>query len=144
MITIVPATVEHAQYVGEHLRADDLAEVLQFGAQPVPALIDSITGSVEAWTALDDGTPITCWGVAPWTTLVGGVGCPWLLSTQGVERHKRRFMEESRAGVVKMHALFPKLETLVDARYTRAIRWLEWLGFAVLPGDKFRAVVMGE
>lgn len=143
MIEIVPASIEHAMYLALNLRDEDRAEITLFGIEPVPALIQSIRGSVEAWAALENGVPVAVWGVAAWT-LIGGVGCPWLLTGRGVERHRKFFLNENRRWLKHVLTIFPRLETLVDARYARAIRWLQWLGFTVRPGVPFCTVIMEQ
>ncbi len=71
-------------------------------------------------------------GIGP-ATLIGDVGIPWLMGTDLVDAHKRAFLCESRRMVGEWQKRYPVLRNLVDARYTKALRWLTWLGFTLGP-----------
>jgi hypothetical protein len=131
MMCTVPATLEHVAHVIANLRDDDRHEVMMLGIPPAVALTMCIQGSVEAWTALEDDKPIACWGLMA-DNLIGGVGYPWMLTTHRVEHHKVQLVRDSRIWVAKMLNSYPRLEAIVDCRYTRALRWLRRMGFTIL------------
>lgn len=102
------------------------------GAEGVLDAIDtSVAQSARSWTLTDDGSPIAVFGVAP--TELEGVGMPWLVGTQRIVRRQRSFMRLCAAYIPAMHALFPVLMNIVDARNTRAIAWLRHVGFEFGP-----------
>lgn len=129
---IVPATMEHAVILAERMRQADKDEVLaQSGAHPAFALGASLAVSEVAWTGLVDGEIVAMWGVGRSDELDDTVGVPWLLGTDLVEKHARRFLIHSRPLLEQVQERFPVLENHVDARNTVAIRWLRWLGFDI-------------
>jgi hypothetical protein len=134
VITMLPATEDDARELAPLLRAEDRAEVLALGVDPVDGLLQSLAAAQEAWTYRDDGRIICMAGVAP-LSLIGSTGIPWLLGSPLVAENRRAFMVETRRMVAHWLTLFPLLRNVVDARYDAAIRWLRWLGFAI--GEPF-------
>lgn len=137
MISIVPADQLHIPYLVENLRAEDRAELVTSGLEPMWAFSTSIELSHEAWTALDDGEPIAMWGLLAESIIGSPVGYPWLLTTYGVERHRLRFIRENRRWLASVLTRYPRLEVGVDAKYQRALTWLRHLGFTIQPGEPF-------
>jgi hypothetical protein len=139
-VQIVPATREHAINLAPRMRQEDIAEVWVGSHQePLEHLTDSIERSVIARSALV-GDQVACiWGVVA-ISLLTGTGQPWLLTSDLVERHPRHFMREVRRQLPEMLRMFPTLLNVTDARYTRAIRWLDRIGFQVSPPFLFGPV----
>lgn len=145
MIAMLPATEDDARELAPLLRAEDRAEVLALGVEPVDGLLQSVAAAREAWTWRADGLVICMAGVAP-LSLIGRTGVPWLLGSDLVPAHRRIFMVETRRAVARWLGMFDVLRNVVDARYAAAIRWLRWLGFEVgepfaLQGGLFRTAV---
>lgn len=130
MITMLPATEDDARELAPLLRAEDRAEVLALGCDPVDGLLQSLKASREAWTYRDDGRIICMAGIAP-LSLIGRTGVPWLLGSDLVPAHRRAFMIETRRMVGRWLGMFAVLRNSVDCRYEAAIRWLRWLGFSL-------------
>lgn len=135
---LVEATPEHAEAIAVRARPADVAELwAQARTTPLQAMVYGIERGVFALTGIADGAPVCMFGVTVASAL-GGIGCPWLVGTEGIERHQRLFLRASRPVVEEMNRMFPRLVNAVDARNTVAIRWLRWLGFTLYP-----AVPMG-
>lgn len=134
MITMLPATEDDARELAPLLRAEDRAEVLALGCDPVDGLLQSLSGSCEAWTYRDDERIICMAGVAP-LSLIGRTGVPWLLGSDLVQVHRRAFMLETRRMVARWLDMFAVLRNTVDCRHEAALRWLRWLGFTL--GEPF-------
>jgi hypothetical protein len=136
MIEIVAATRDHARAIV--LRHGDACEVAAYGIGKEQAITQSMARSVWAETYLVDGpngqevAAIVGLGLS---SFVGGHGVPWLLTGPACERHKRRFMVESERQVKRMLAEASPLINFVHVDYTRAIRWLAWLGFDIAPAE---------
>ena len=130
MIQIVPATLAHAQRL--QLRHGDACEIAACGLSKEHAIAQSLARSLWAETYLVDGEVAAIMGLAV-SSVIGGHGVPWLLTGPACERHKRRFMVESRRQVARMLAQAPPLINYVHADYGRAVRWLGWLGFSIDP-----------
>ena len=143
MIEIVPARAEHAARLV--LRAGDAAEVAAYGLTKEQAIADSLARSLWAETYLIDGEVAAIAGLGL-SSLLGGHGVPWLLTGPACERHKRRFVLESRRQVARMLGEAAPLINYVHADYARAVRWLEWLGFTLdapvaIEGAPFRRFI---
>lgn len=128
MIEIVPATREHGRRL--HLRVGDALEIAALGASKEQALDASLSRSLWAETYLVDGEPAAILGLGL-SSLLGGHGVPWVLTGPACERHRKRFLVESRRQVARMLSQASPLINHVHADYSRAVRWLAWLGFSL-------------
>lgn len=133
-MTVLAATDDDVHQLAPRLRAEDRAEVLALGVDPVDGLLQSIAGAREAWTYRADRQIICMAGITP-LSLIGRIGVPWLLGSELVLQHRRTFMTETRRMVAHWLTHFDVLRNVVDARYEAAIRWLRWLGFVI--GEPF-------
>jgi hypothetical protein len=123
-----------ADCLGRRLRAADVEEIrAASGLAPAEALRRSYELSSHVWTVRgDDGRPIALWGVGP-LSLIEGRGCPWLLAADAFETLGPGIARLSRPLLAAMRDLYPRLENHIDARHTKAVRWLSWLGFTIDP-----------
>jgi hypothetical protein len=129
---VVPATEAHARALAPRLRAGDVAEIrATAGVGPLDGLLSSLSGTCagggQAWALLIGGEVAALWGVRPLTDL-HHVGVVWLLTGDLVDRHRRIFMERSRAELRALLRPFAVLRNYIDARYSRALRWARWTG----------------
>ena len=127
-IEIVPATMEHARHIA--LRPGDLREIEVLGLTMPEAFEISTRRDVWSETYLIDGEVAAMVGLAA-NSILGGWGSPWLVTGRPVDRHAKLFLRETRAGVERMKAAFPRLSNYVHAEYTQTVRWLRWLGFSI-------------
>ncbi len=134
---VVPATIGHARELAENMRWPDCEEVWAAAhLYPLQATLLSLEASRDATTGLADGRVVCMFGVGP-AAIISTTGIPWLLTTDGVERHARAFLKRNKAVVAAMRAKYPLLRNYVDERNTVAIKWLKWLGFEILPAEPF-------
>lgn len=146
--TILPARQAHVEALVPWVRGEIVAEVEASGFTSLEALELGLEVSTEAWVALLEGEVVAIWGVAP----VPGephLHSVWMLNSHLVEARPRLFLRACRAEVARLLETYPALCNLVDDRYTRALRWAEWLGFCVgepVPfgpeGVPFRPIVL--
>jgi hypothetical protein len=130
-VEVVRADPDHIASIAERMRAADVAEVwAASGKSPSEALAFSLDRSDAAWTGIVDGQPEVMFGVGA-LSILSGVGAPWLLGTDEVERNRRRFLRGSIFWRDEMLKLFPVLRNVVDDRNAVSIRWLRWLGFTL-------------
>jgi len=142
LIEIVPAEVGHVAAIAERMRAADAAEVMASSCRsPHDALMFSLTGSVQAWTATIDGAPEVMFGVADLNILTG-LGAPWLLGTDAVDRNYRQFLRRSLSWREQLSQRYDVLRNFVDDRNEVSKRWLEWMGFTLF--DPIPVGVNGE
>ncbi len=91
-----------------------------------------------------DGEPVALFGLAP-VSLLGGLGCPWLLGTDAFMDYPRDIVVLGKRMVRKWSERYDQLFNYVDARNLRSIAWLQHIGFLVfeaqpygLNGEPFR------
>jgi hypothetical protein len=113
------------------LREEDAAECWRLDRSgPTESLADSLDSSAEAWAAELDGVVIGLWGVRPHSVVLG-VGMPWMLGAPEIARSPRLLVRGSRHYCDRWLTAYRLLVNVVDARYTKAIRWVRSLGFTV-------------
>lgn len=131
MDEIRPVQPGDIELVAHRLRDADRDEVWASNhLKPLEALRSSVSRSLESWTWTVDGVPEAVGGVGA-LDMLAGIGVPWMLGTDAVQRNARAFLRMSRPTLDMMHGYFPHLRNMVDARNTISIRWLKWLGFTL-------------
>lgn len=126
---IVPAEEWHIPVIAARVRPADRDELFAIACYtPERALAASFNASPLKWTGLINGEPVCMFGVAP-GTMLGGTGRPWLISSQDIENNIIVFLKKSKVALDIMTDSYPLLENYVDARNTKAIKWLKWLSF---------------
>jgi hypothetical protein len=130
-LVVIPATEGHAIRMAPWMRAEDEAEIMaSHGHKPLEGLQASLKQSAVARTVMYQGEIAAIFGVAMADGLAGH-GSVWLLSSELVEEVPLLFLRRSKKELRKLQAPWPILTNFVDARYKRAVRWVEWLGFEV-------------
>lgn len=117
-----------AEGLAAGLRDADRLELEHAGHDPLDAIVRSIRASQWSYAAVEDREVLAIWGLVV-DPLLAGYGTPWLLTANGVERHQRMFLEQSRFWVGWMLHRVPRLTVLIDSEYKQALRWAKWLGF---------------
>jgi hypothetical protein len=134
-VEVVPATDELAAQLVASMRQADVAEVLAHGFDaPATAVAESIRKSAHAFAMLINGEVAAVFGVGPVEPPEDGFPaccCIWALTSRTVDKHPRAFARASRPIVAALVDHCGTVWNYVDARYTTAVRWLEWLGFRV-------------
>ena len=129
-LTVRPSQVEDCAELALTLRDADLKEIALAGASsPYEALMRGYVNSEDPQTIMaPDGSVAAMWGVV---RLSPGLGSPWMLGSDSLEKHKWQFLREGKEHVAKLHADFPYLYNEVWEGNTLHIRWLKWMGFTV-------------
>ncbi len=115
----------------EGMRDPDIAEVIAMSGPNIALTLErAVSASTDCW-AVDhrDGLYMLC-GVAP-VSLIGGIGCPWMLGTTLIDQSPKPLMGVSVPYRERMEKSYPMLVNYVDARNTRSIRWLSRIGFTI-------------
>jgi len=129
-VSVVRATLEHAEYIGANLRAEDRAEIWASHHKTGPeALPDVWKRSDVCLTVLYKGVPAAMFGAVPFT-LLAGAG-PWALGTDDVDKIKLIYARYSREFVELMLLKYSYLLNYADARNKVAIDWLRFCGFVL-------------
>ena len=124
MNRIEPITADIISAFVPLMNDEDRAEL---GHDPEQLVAHVWRGSVHSFAGVVDGNP----------AFIGGVnqrGCVWMISTPLVAQAKKFYLRATKAEAMKMQALFPTIWTWVDSRYTKSLRWLDWLGFDIADG----------
>ncbi len=126
---IVKATEDHAHALAGLLRPADVAEIDALtGNAPLPVLLD-MARYCDAWAMFSAAGELA--GMCGVDPVHGRGGQVWMLGSEVLERRQVEFLRASRAWVAAQGGRFQVLFNLVDARNTRHIVWLRWLGFTV-------------
>jgi hypothetical protein len=126
---VVPATFQHAVELANTMSEADKRELEGVGVgSPLQALLQSVAASRDATSGLADGRVVCMFGIATDTPL-SFLGVPWMLGAEELPNHSLRFLRLNRAYIRYAQEEFNALANFVDARNTRSIRWLQWLGF---------------
>lgn len=137
-IQIVPARPWHVRSIARRMRQADRDEVFAAsGRSPASALVYSLRKSSHAWTAMIDGVPEVMFGVGE-INVLAGVGAPWLLGTDAVERRYVAFLRLSVGFRDQLLRRYPTMRNFVGVRNRASIRWLRWLGFTLSDPVEFR------
>lgn len=121
-----------AEELAPRLRQADLDEIAAVsGRPPQQALEASVAMSTSSWAVEIDDELACLMGVTP-VSILGGIGCPWLLGSDAVARHAGAFIKQTLIYIPLMLEAYPHLFNFVDARNTKAIRWLKRAGFNVM------------
>jgi hypothetical protein len=135
MITILPATRDHAHALIARIRPADAAEINALGyADPLDGLIECLDMAVSAFTGFIDGELAAIAGFAV-PEMLGRRAMPWLVTTDTVDRHPLAFARASRRILDALRKDHELLENYVDARHTVCVRWLRWLGCTLEPAQ---------
>jgi hypothetical protein len=139
-IEITRATLRDAEELGATMRDADAEEIRLIGGfTPYEAVALSIQASRgKAWSAWHKGRLVAVFGVAD-VSLLGGVGQPWALTSRVVDRIPKEYVLTSKRFLSVLRKQYSLLVTTIDARYGKALRWAEALGFTVHPFTPYGA-----
>ena len=140
---LVPIDPLHIREICDTLREREALAFAKLGKDPERMIAHEVLTSFMSWAGVVDGQVIA----------LGGVKCDgifaeeayaWLLCSEAIAEAPVSFIR----GVLRAFELVkPRFRTiygLVDARFAASIRWLEWMGFTVEPGDSARLFWWGE
>lgn len=134
MIVVRPMNAGDIPGVVASARHADIEELLDGAGATVEQTLSaglqhSVRCSLIVARAQDgEEVPLAAFGDVCHSPL-GGIGVPWLVSTDHITSHARGFLKVCRPLVADMLTRHITLTNWVDDRNTAAIRWLQWLGF---------------
>lgn len=130
-IEVVPATVEHAQFIADRMRQADIDECWASARlTPFDALTLGMSSTRACWTGIWRREPFCMFGVVR-AKFDRNIGVPWLLATDRLNNCSREFLRRNSEYVQAMRHQFTLLVNMVDDRNTVSKRWLTWLGFEI-------------
>ena len=123
-----PATPDVIPFLAERARQSDIDELqAAAGITPTEAMAGGLRESIKTWTGYLDGIPCCMFGVAQ-VDVADQIGACWMTGTDLIDLHPRAFLEGSRKAFAEMLTIHPTLINYADARHSKALRWLRWLG----------------
>lgn len=132
-IEIIDADSDHVVAMAPKLRAADVEEIGALTKEPVTvALLESMRGSLRAYTVLVDGDPTILFGVAVHPD-DAETGIPWCVATDGMFAVARQFLRFGPPVIDKMTGGFKRLCNVTSPSNVVIHRWLESLGFTLGP-----------
>ena len=133
-IEIRPAKISDIKAMKGKLRREDCLEIYRlFGCKPYIALLRSYQRSRKngkAYVGLINNEIACAWGVVK-DSVLGKKARIWLLSTAIIENAPVKVAIETKRELNKLMKEYPYLENDVDAKYTKCLQWLHWLGFTI-------------
>lgn len=131
-IEIRDATLDDAETLAPLLRSIDLKEIVAMSGRSARAVLRSgiKTGEYTKVAFVDD-EPVCIFGIVR-NGAFSDEGTIWMLGTDAVEKNSIRFLRNCREQVEKMTKGFRRVSNFCHAENKTTLKWLEWLGFAVL------------
>lgn len=138
----VDPTPEGVEHIAENLRAADREEI--YASTGNRRFHDSarlgVAASRSCVMALDVyGEPVALLGVVT-TSLLYGVGCPWMIATDHAYQFRRAFIECGRTYTRAMLEEYDALENHVDARNRKSVAWLQRIGYRIGAPEPYGAL----
>lgn len=130
-LAIVNANAKDCRDMALHIRKRDRRELVSTeGHEDVErAMRENLAVSIFSYAVRDDYGRLVCmFGAAPIEPIENNEVFGWFISAKAIRFHKREFAVKCK----KLFCLFDGFAAVhnwVDSRYSKAIRWLEWLGF---------------
>lgn len=130
-VEFVKPTPELVEHVAANMRQADQDEIwASSNALPLPGLIESLRLSHFSSVAVINGEPIAVFGLVI-TQILGGVGVPWLLGTNAIDKHFRIFVRQAFILVDEMSRKCSTLVNYVHAENLKSVKLLKAVGFTV-------------
>lgn len=128
---VVPTNLAHMAELSLTMSSVDQREIWAAGhVKPWDAVFLGKMSSRDTKTFLADDQVMCIYGIGAGQSL-SWHGVPWMLSTENLWKHGLHFARGSVAWMKDAKARYIELVNYVDARNTRASRWLSWLGFTI-------------
>ena len=119
------------------LAAMDEADFAELAAltdlRPGDALRFALENSKDTFAAFDDeDQPLAIGGFREFNWSVPPPLVWMIAATTQLEKQKKEFLRRSRAEFASLRIAHPRMQACVDVRWTKSVRWLEWLGFSCI------------
>lgn len=123
----------------ENLREADKEEMKAYFNENYEWMIKtSVKFSKDAWSVVVNGKLLFICGVGL-TSLIGNVGCPWLLGSNHIYRYPKEFVKQAKLILEEIKEEYACLSNHVYAENKNAIRFLKRLGFSLNDPEHYGA-----
>ena len=131
MIEYLPVSNEHVSHLVSNMRELDQKELIATVNWSFERILThSVKTSVRSASVVIDGELVCIMGVTV-KSMLGGEGCPWLIGTNKLNKHKKALVSESVRLLPEVMGGFERLENFVHSENKPAIRYLKYLGFTL-------------
>lgn len=128
-VEIRKPTDRDIRILAENLRPSDQEEMKAYFNEDYSWQIKtSVKYSRDAWAVVVNGKLLFICGVGL-TSMLGNVGCPWLLGTTHINKFQKEFYKQVKNILAEMRANYDVLENHVHAKNETAVNFLKHLGF---------------
>lgn len=128
---LVPVERRHIDDMLSNARAEDRIEFECVEGRPLEQELQfSLDSSSAAHALVIGGELVSIFGEVD---MGEGVGVPWMISTTALDRHRRAFLTRCDRQIASMRERYKLLINYTDARYTKALAWMQWMGFHMHP-----------
>lgn len=113
----------------ENMREADKEELRAYFSDNYDFIVKtSVKYSRDAWAVVVNGKLLFICGVGL-TSMIGNIGCPWLLGTDHIASYPIEFFKQSKKILGEMMLDYDTLTNHVYVKNDNAIRYLKRLGF---------------
>lgn len=135
------STLEDVEFLAKNIREEDRQEIEALGVTPYNAFKFGLEPTADTWTALLNGVPMAMLGTYK-QSMLGDSAEIWMLGTRDIDFIAREMIVITRKILKYELTRHKELYNFIDARYTKAIKWLKILGFTM--GKPFSRGINGE
>lgn len=127
-VTVRPIQEGDAEALFNNLRPADCDELMAMSGEVYFSIKWSIMCSRFSWAFEVDGELACLLGIVE-GSMISSFGIPWMLGTTVLDKNVGVLIRHSRKYYEEVKGKYAHLVNFVDARNTKSIRWLKWLGF---------------
>jgi len=124
-------TKEDVEYIIEHARAEDVAEVEALDGSTIRECLEdtpNLLDCSQVWEV--NGKPVAIFGITKQNGPLN-VGIIWLLATDELHKYTMKFARYCKEVFEKMSRGYAYLFNYIHTENKTSIEWLKWLGFKV-------------
>lgn len=138
-IEIRKPTERDMRMLVENMRDEDKQEIRAYFNENFDfAVKTSVKFSRDSWAVIVNGKLLFIAGVGL-ISMLGNVGCPWLLGTVFIKQFPKEFFKQALNIVEELKENYTILSNHVHADNAQAIRFLKHLGFKILDAEPYGA-----
>ncbi len=126
-------TYADVAFLAANMRPIDADEVRAASHDPLEEIVArSVRDSFEAHSVFINNELVSIWGIWEAPDLYakyGRVGIGWLLSTRGIEKNPKVWLNECRRVMSELVQRWDAVIGAIDLRHHKSLRWADRLGF---------------
>ena len=138
-IEIRKPTARDVRLLVQNMRQSDMDELKAYFSDDYDYIVKtSVKYSKDAWSVVVNGKLLFICGVGL-VSLIGRVGCPWLLGTDDIAQYPKEFYKQTQKILEEVLQDYDKLQNHVYFKNTQSLRFLKRLGFDIKDAEKYGA-----